>query len=254
MNNLGNQMTGNINRRDLLRVTGGTAIGLTLPGSVFGARQDVEFSGAESRLIELSGIENSYGPSPAAKKAIIDASSNANRYTYAAQLKLVEKIARKEGVSSDHIVLGSGSSEVLLSAGLACCQNDKDTVAADLGYGMVPGYAGRVGGDIHWVPLDNEMRHDLNNMADHVNSNTGMVYICNPNNPTGTLVNGDRLRDFCRSMPKGVVVVVDEAYLEFTDNFDEQTMLDMVKLGHNVIVTRTFSKIHGLAGVRLGYA
>jgi histidinol-phosphate aminotransferase len=242
-----------MNRRELLKVTGSAALGLGLTG-VTGSSAAVAADDPASRLISLSGNENSYGPSPGARQAIASASTRANRYEYSAQLEFVKKLAAKEGVPADHIVLGAGSSEVLCSAGLAFCGHDKDTVAADLGFGMVPGYAERVGGDAAWVPLDDEMRHDLDAMFDHVSANTGMVYICNPNNPTGTLVDGQRLRDFCTSIPAGVVVVVDEAYLEFTDDFDRLTLLDMVKAGHDVVITRTFSKIHGLAGARIGYA
>jgi len=244
-------VTNKINRRDLFKATGAATLGIAFHSITVNAASAAETG---PKLISLSGNENSYGPSPAARDALIDASSRAFRYEYSAQLQFVEKIARKEGVPADHIVLGSGSSEVLCASGLAFCGNDKDAVAADLGFGMVAGYAGRVGGDIHWVPLDAKMRHDLDAMAQRIDSSTGMVYICNPNNPTGTIVDSDRLRDFCASLPSDVITVVDEAYLEFTDNFEELTMLDRVRAGDNVVVTRTFSKIHGLAGARLGYA
>jgi histidinol-phosphate aminotransferase len=244
-------MSNGINRRDLFKITGGAALSLAVAGSAIRSSIADE---AASPLISLSGNENSYGPSPAAREAIANAANRANRYEYSAQLEFVKKLARKEGVPADHIVLGAGSSEVLCASGLAFCRGDRDTVAADLGFSMVPGYADRVGGNIEWVPLDAEMRHDLDAMAQRVSSNTGMVYVCNPNNPTGTLVDGDRLRDFCTSLPPDVIVVIDEAYLEFSDDFDKLTMLDMVKDGQNVVVTRTFSKIHGLAGARIGYA
>lgn len=244
-------MTTSINRRDLFKVTGAAALGMTFSAAT---SRVVSAADGAPKLISLSGNENSYGPSPAAREAVIAASNNANRYEYSAQLEFVKKIARKEGVPADHIVLGTGSSEVLCASGLAFCGSDRDTVAADLGFSMVPGYAGRVGRDIHWVTLDGEMRHDLDAMAQRVDANTGMIYICNPNNPTGTIVDNDRLRDFCTSQPADVITVIDEAYLEFTDNFDDLTLLGMVKAGHNVVVTRTFSKIHGLAGARLGYA
>lgn len=244
-------MSNGINRRELFRIAGGAALGIAASGPAMKLSFADE---AANPLISLSGNENSYGPSPQARDAIVDAAIRANRYEYSAQLRFVDKLAQKEGVPADHIVLGSGSSEVLCASGLAFCRGDKDTIAADLGFNMVPGYAEKVGGKVEWVPLDREMRHDLEAMSQRVTGKTGMVYICNPNNPTGTLVDGESLRDFCTSMPSGVIVVIDEAYLEFTDNFDELTMLDLVKQEHNVVITRTFSKIHGLAGARIGYS
>jgi len=242
----------NINRRDLFKLTGGAAV--TIAASSAGIRSAVAATTANSdQLISLSGNENPYGPSVAAREALTAIQGNANRYGYSAQLEFVRKIAKKEGVTPDHIVLGAGSSEVLCATGLAFCGNDRDTIAADLGFGMVAGYSSTVGGDVDYVPLDDEMRHDLEAMNDRITHRTGLVYIVNPNNPTGTLVDSNKLRDFCASAPDHLAVLVDEAYLEFTDNFDELTMLDMVKKGHNVVVARTFSKIHGLAGARIGY-
>ena len=247
-------MSSSMNRRDLFKFTGGAAVGLALAGA--GLRNRVVATADErpTGLISLSGNENSYGPSPVAREAINAIQSRANRYGYTQQLEFVKKIAEKEGVTPEHIVLGSGSSEVLCAVGLAYCRNGSDTVAADLGFGLVPGYTSAVGGDINWVPLDDEMRHDLEAMDQRITQGTGMVYICNPNNPTGTLADNAKLRDFCASVSKRAVVLVDEAYLEYTDDFNGLTMLGMVKQGHNVVVTRTFSKIHGLAGLRVGYA
>jgi len=241
-----------MNRRDLFKISGSAALGLAFAGTA--TRSGYADTGsAANEIISLSGNENPYGPSPAAREALATVLENANRYGYSAQLEFVKKIAAKEGVPPDHIVLGAGSSEVLCATGLAFCGNNRDTIAADLGFGMVAGYADTVGGDVDYVPLDGEMRHDLDAMEKRITKNTGMVYIVNPNNPTGTLVDTNRLRDFCTSVPDDIAVLVDEAYLEFTDSFDELTMLDMVKRGENVVVARTFSKIHGLAGMRIGY-
>jgi len=241
-----------MNRRDLFKISGSAALGFAFAGTAARpAHADTE--PAADKLISLSGNENPYGPSPAAREALSAIQANANRYGYSAQLEFVRKIAAKEGVPPDHIVLGAGSSEVLCATGLAFCGNGRDTVAADLGFGMVAGYADTVGGDVDYVPLDSEMRHDLDAMEKRITKNTGLVYIVNPNNPTGTLVISSRLRDFCTSAPDDVTILVDEAYLEFSDNFDKLTMLDMVKQGENVVVARTFSKIHGLAGMRIGY-
>jgi histidinol-phosphate aminotransferase len=246
-------MNSKLNRRDLFKLSGGAALGLAIGRAGLQSGIAVAADQDSGGVISLSGNENPYGPSLAAREAANAAQQNLNRYAYSAQLDFVKVIAEKEGVSPDHIVLGAGSSEVLCASGLAFCGAGRDTVAAEPGFVMVGTYAATVGGDVSWVPLDDEKRHDLDAMHQRVTANTGMVYVCNPNNPTGTLVDGDALRDFCTSLPKDVTVLVDEAYLEYSDNFDELTMLDLVKGGHNVVVARTFSKIHGLAGARIGY-
>ncbi len=246
-----------INRRDLFKYSGGAAVGVALAGAAVRsglAADDDAPDAAPSGPIPLSGNENNYGPSPATRQAVSDALIRTNRYGFSQQFELIDKIALKEGVTAEHIVLGSGSSEVLCAAGLAYCRNGGETVAADLGFGLVPGYVANVGGDINWVPLDAEMKHDLKAMDQRVTQNTGVVYICNPNNPTGTLVDNTELRDFCTSVSKRAVVLVDEAYLEYADDFEESSVLDLIKQDHNVVLTRTFSKIHGLAGLRMGYA
>jgi histidinol-phosphate aminotransferase len=243
-------MSTNFNRRDLFKVTGGAALGLAFTG----ANNSLAANNAiQDGPISLSGNENSYGPSPSAREALSDIQGDANRYGYSAQLKFVKALAKKEGVAAEQVILGAGSSEVLCATSLAFCGDDRDIIAAELGFGFVAGFTTNVGGSADYVPLDKEMRHDLDAMYKRIRPNTGLVYIVNPNNPTGTLVNGDQLRDFCSSVPEHVTVLIDEAYLEFTDNFDDLTMLDMVKQNKNVVIARTFSKIHGLAGMRIGY-
>ena len=246
-----------MNRRDLFKFSSGAAVGFALAGSAIRSGFAADGDGADTPIsgpISLSGNENSYGPSPATRQAINEALTRTNRYGYSQQLEFVKQIAENEGVTPEHIVLGSGSSEVLCATGLAYCRNGGQTVAADLGFGLVPGYVTAVGGDITWVPLDSEMKHDLDAMDRRVTQNTSVIYICNPNNPTGTVVNNAKMRDFCTSVSKRAIILVDEAYLEFSDDFDRATTLDLIKQDHNVVLTRTFSKIHGLAGLRIGYA
>jgi histidinol-phosphate aminotransferase len=98
------------------------------------------------------------------------------------------------------------------------------------------------------------LEYDLEAMHARVTTDTKLVYVCNPNNPTGTLIDGNQLRDFCTSLPKDTITLIDEAYIEYSDDFNYASMVDLVRAGENVVVTRTFSKIHGLAGLRVGYA
>jgi len=110
--------------------------------------------------------------------------------------------------------------------------------------------------DCEWaqVPLNQKHKHDLTAMEAKINSGTRMVYVCNPNNPTGTLLDPSALKDFCRKTSQKVPIFVDEAYTEFLEKPEDHTMIPLIKEGHNIIVAKTFSKIHGFAGLRIGYA
>lgn len=240
-----------MNRRELIRLGGVSAASLAFAGG--GARLAI----AERRragIADLSGNENPFGPAPAVAEALHNTIDATNRYGYAQEKELRVQIAEKEGVSVDHIVIGTGSTELLNASTLAYTAPDKHVIVADQSYSAVPAYARNIGREVLSVPLDNELRFDLEAINARANKNTGLVYIVNPNNPTGTVVDSDKLRSFVSSLPAKTMVLVDEAYLEFTENFDHRTMLDLVKKDMNVIVARTFSKIHGLAGMRIGYA
>lgn len=240
-----------ISRRDLIKLGGVSAAGLALASS--GAR----LAFAERKvagIADLSGNENPYGPAPAVAEALRDTIDATNRYGYSQEKELLQQIADKEGVPLDHIVIGTGSTELLNASALAYTSLDKHVITADQSYSAVPAYTRKIGREVVYVPVDDELRYDLDAINLRTTQKTGLVYIVNPNNPTGTVVDSDRLRDFCNSLPAETMVLVDEAYLEFTDDFEHGSMLDLVKKGRNVIVCRTFSKIHGLAGMRIGYS
>src|SRR5690606_2268023 len=114
-------------------------------------------------------------------------------------------------------------------------------------------YAEEMGGHIHMVPVDDQMGHDLEEMEKRITSKTGLVFVCNPNNPTGTLLPADKMRDFCESISHRTMVFADEAYFDYITEPDYPSMVELVKEGANVIVSRTFSKVYGLAGIRIGY-
>lgn len=239
-----------MNRRELIKLGGVSAAGIALAGS------STRFAFAERKspgIANISGNENPFGPAPAVEEALIETVDATNRYGFMQERELRAQIAEKEGVSVDHIVLGTGSTEILTASTLAFSSSDKHVLTANQTYGAVPAYATNIGREVVDVPLDDELKFDLNAMAAKTTKSTGLVYVCNPNNPTGTVVDSDRLRDFIGSLPSESTVLVDEAYLEFTEDFDQRTMLDLVKKDMNVIIARTFSKIHGLAGMRIGY-
>ena len=203
----------------------------------------------------LSLNENPLGPSPAALAAIMAAlaAGKAPRYPYLEVGELSQLIAEREGVSPDSIILSVGSGEILEKLGVHFGLAKKEIVRGDPGYLQLSAAAKTVGGTDVPVPLNARLEHDLSAMASKVGPNTGCVYLANPNNPTGTVVPSGELREFARSVGAKALVVIDEAYLDIADNFASRTCVDLVRDGHNVIVLRTFSKIFGLAGLRVGY-
>lgn len=201
----------------------------------------------------LSGNENSLGPSPLALQAMRDNLERSHYYPFAEQGELVKKIAALEGVPADHIVMGVGSGEVLEIFGIYLGRDKGDVVTASPGYLQMPSAMERMGSKVVAVPVNDKLEHDLDAMAAKVGANTKCVYICNPNNPTGTIVDAAKLKAFCLEVSKKCPVFIDEAYLQCADNFAGNTMVGLVRDGHNVAVARTFSKLYGLAGMRVGY-
>ena len=236
-----------MNRRELLKISGGMVAGLAAASA--GPGLVAQATAASNKNILLSGNENAYGPSPAVVDVLNQSAPDANRYGYGLKLDLVKDIAKKEGVDSAQIILSSGSTEAIFSTMLAYMQNG-EAVTADSTHGLIFRFAPAMGGTVATVPVTSGLEYDLDAIHTRVTSNTKLVYVCNPNNPTGTLIDGNLLRDFCTSLPEDTVVLIDEAYLEYTDDFPRTSMVDLVKAGQNVVVTRTFSKIHGLAGLQ----
>jgi histidinol-phosphate aminotransferase len=204
-------------------------------------------------LVRLNLNENPYGPSPAARKAMAEAFDESHLYRGIPYQELRKLIAEQEDIPPDHIVIGSGSGEILNVAGLIYGRDGGEILAPQPTFEQLQQYATTVGATIHRVPLDDRMNQDLKEMSRRISSKTSLVYICNPNNPTGVLVDGSALRTFCEDASGRTVVYVDEAYHEFVDSPTHRTMVELVREGRNVIVSRTASKIHALAGLRIGF-
>lgn len=204
-------------------------------------------------LVRLSANENPYGPGPAARAAIASAALEACRYDSGDMQRLIEAIAAYEKVDKDRIALGAGSGELLHNLAFSYCERGQ-LVCAWPTFGQIMAFAEKLGCEIRKVPLDANLRHDLPALSAAITPNSSLLYICNPNNPTGTAVDGPSLRDFCAKQAAQTLVVVDEAYLDLVDEGATESMVDLVRSGANVVVLRTFSKIHGLAGLRVGYA
>ncbi len=203
--------------------------------------------------IRLSSNENPFGPSEKVRQAIIDSFDIACRYPYSYSNSLFEAIAKKEGVSTDHIVVTGGSTEGLRITGLTYGIGGGEVITADPTFKALLTYAEKFGAHIHRVPLDDAQTHNLEAMAQRITSATRLIFVCNPNNPTGTLLKADKLKDFCQSASKKAVVFCDEAYIDFVEDPGFESMVQLVRKGENVIVSKTFSKVYGLAGIRIGY-
>ncbi|MBC2838557.1 histidinol-phosphate transaminase [Robiginitalea sp. SC105] len=264
------------NRRDWMRTTALTAGGLGLiPVSGFceTPRAPVRISPAGEALYspffreylpeagynaplaaKLNANENPYGPSALAREALSAASASGNRYAWRELMGLIDEIAGLEGVQPENIITGPGSSDILEKTAMVFFQQGGNVVSADPSYMSLIQVARSCGAEWKPVPLKADWSHDLEAMEAAIDDQTNLVYICNPNNPTGTLTPADALLEFCDRVSDKVPVFVDEAYLGFLEPEAQKSMVSLVARGKNVIVARTFSKIHGMAGLRVGYA
>lgn len=200
----------------------------------------------------LNFNENPYGPSQAVRDAIVQHFNLGCRYPD--DQELVNAIAQKEGVLPENVVVTAGSREGLCAAGLLFGTEGGDIVAADPTFNLLMEYARQWGAYIHRVPLrPDDLQHDLEAMDRRISNQTKLVFVCNPNNPTGSLLPAAQLRDFVAATAKKTVVFCDEAYFDYIQTPNYPSMIELVKQDHNVIVSRTFSKVYGMAGIRLGY-
>ena len=203
--------------------------------------------------IHIDANENPLGPSEAARKAMVDIIPRGGRYLFPMEEELAEIFAKQEGLDAESVVPFAGSSEPLHFTVLAFTSKDKPLVIADPGY-EAPMWAAQIAGaPIIKVPLADpkgEAKHDVKAMLAAA-SNPGVIYICNPNNPTGTCTPHEDIETVVANAPKDTVILIDEAYVHLCD---EPRSLHFVKEGKNVIVLRTFSKLYGMAGIRMGFA
>ncbi|MFZ5747852.1 MAG: pyridoxal phosphate-dependent aminotransferase [Pseudomonadota bacterium] len=249
-------MTISISRRGLF---GAASVGVAA-AAAFPCRADAFIGGAEVPLFGpapgialLSRNENPYGPSPKAVAAIGEWAGKGCYYADAGSRKLTEMIAERFGLTTDHVAIGSGSTEVLSAAAMAWAGKGA-ILCPELFWDTTVLYAAKKGAKVKRVALGADLGVDLDAMAAAVTDDVGLVHICNPNNPTGMVLDGDALRAFVRKVSPKATVLIDEAYMELTDKPDYSSVASLVNEGLNVVVTRTFSKIYGMAGLRVGYA
>ncbi len=243
-----------ISRRDWLRGTALAALGLGLGPRLRLGAQELDRPPPEGRHINLAGNENPFGPAPAVVQAILRAAPQSSRYPFREEYVLKELLAQNEGVTIDHIVLGNGCDELLALAAAAFLGPGSSLIAADPTYFQITDYADKLGAEIRRIEhrLDT-LQHDLPAMAAAVDGTTRLVYVCNPDNPSGTILPSDVVAAFCREVAPRAPVFVDEVYLDLQDDPVAQTQVALVKQGLPIIVGRSFSKLHGLAGHRIGY-
>jgi histidinol-phosphate aminotransferase len=225
---------------------GGGAIAPALPASILDP--------GPGDTLRLNSNENPLGLSPAARRAIVDGLSEANRYPRDSRERLVAALSELHGVKPENIVLGNGSTEILQMSVQALATPDSRLILADPTFEDVPWYALPFPYELVRVPLDGRFAHDFERMRRATSSAAvpSLVYVCNPNNPTGTLTPSAELDEWIAAAPETVYFLVDEAYFEYCEDRDYWSCVKWIDRP-NVIVARSFSKIYGMAGIRLGY-
>jgi histidinol-phosphate aminotransferase len=209
---------------------------------------------SEGPIAKLASNESPYPPVPEVLEAVTRAMAGANRYPDPTNSALRTRLSDRHGVPAGRIAIGNGSCDSLLSAGDALLEPGAELVYAWPSFSVYPHLAAASGARALEVPLDAEHRHDLAAMREEITVATRLVIVCNPNNPTSTALPLDEIADFVADVPRHVCVILDEAYCEFSVLQDPDESIDLLARHPNLVLLRTFSKIYGLCGLRVGYA
>ena len=243
-----------VNRRDWLKQNSlaALAFGFTLP-SMANEEGILRNFGADKGLINLGSNENPYGISPKAREAIMGMLSEANRYQFnvSSLQDFKKELAGYYHVGSDQLLVTAGSGDALNM--LARHFSKGNLVTATPTFGILPNTAKKIGTKVVEIPLTADKVHDLPALLQAIDPETQLVYICNPANPSTTIVPVDALKNFCTEASKKAVVIIDEAYIDFLNPPDNESMIGLIDKNPNIIVVRTFSKIHAMAGLRIGF-
>lgn len=207
---------------------------------------------SSANIVRLSSNENPYGPSPAALKAMTDGFGLAWRYPDEHADTLAEELARSHSVPVEQVLLGDGSGEILKLCAAAFTGRDKKMVVANPTFEAIARHATVANAEVVKVDLTPDYSHDLKKMLAAANG-AGLVYICNPNNPTASITHKNEISEFLAKLSPATIVLVDEAYHHYVESDDYESVVPLVKQHPNLIVARTFSKIYGMAGLRCGY-
>lgn len=204
-------------------------------------------------LVKMSSNESPFSPHPAVAEVITAAGRDANRYPDPSGAAFRQALAETYDMALEQVVLGNGSCEILLAGAQVLLQPGDELLYAWPSFSMYPHLAAMTGATPVEVSLTADHRHDLPAMREAITDRTKMILICNPNNPTGTFVDHDLVADFVNDVPSDICVVIDEAYIEFVEGAERDGLLPLAIERDNVVITRTFAKIYGLAGLRVGY-
>ncbi len=267
-----------ISRRRFTQLLGASAAAAAVarPGLAFPtSRVPARGWRAATAVVRLNSNENPYGPSPMAVEAMAEAFNLAWRYPDEHADQLIESLAKVNGVDQNQILLGDGSGEILklcaaaftgpMANGISAQALAKPTrgnamtfvpgrgklIVADPTFEAILNHARINGAEVMKLPLTSSFSHDLPKML--AAANEGLIYICNPNNPTASLTPKNELREFINRVPQSTIILVDEAYFHYADSPDFESVIPLIKAHPNLIVARTFSKIYGMAGLRCGY-
>lgn len=241
----------NLSRRAFARVAGAGAAAAVLPPLAL-VKPLFAAPSPKSDIVRLSANENPYGPSSAAIEAMREAFAQAWRYPDETQDALIEMIAKSHSVAHDQVLLGDGSSEILKLAATSFTGPSRKLVMASPTFEAIGNYARTSGAEVVSVPLDATYGHDVAKMGGVAGA--GLIYICNPNNPTGSITPRGAVRGLVTNAPASTAILVDEAYHHYAASSDYESVIPLIASRPNLIVARTFSKIYGMAGLRCGYA
>ena len=245
----------NLNRRSWLKAFTATGTGALLlsPSDILKAmpKEVEEFDNGQ--MVRLSSNENPYSPSDAMKEAMRNMHGQLCRYPNS-HFKTLEKIiAEREGVDPATVVVTSGSREGLKAVGLMHALSGGEILTCLPTYKALLTQAEYYGANIRAVPLKEDLSYNLEGLEENINPDTKLIFVCNPNNPTGTLLDSAKLEAFCRKASEQVPVFVDEVYYDYIEEEGYPSMKHLIAEGKNIIISRTFSKVYGLAGIRVGF-
>jgi histidinol-phosphate aminotransferase len=241
-----------LTRRNFVASSIGLGLSPAIPASA--RTRPVEATALAREPLRLHRNESPYGLSPGASDALREAvESKSPRYPIEEPIALAEAIAKRYGVQKENVLLGCGSIEILKMATETFCNSSRAAVVAEPTYEAVAGFCPFVRARAVKIKLNADHKHDLRRML-QASAGAGMIFFCNPSNPAGTFVDKRATERFVRKLPRGVVLLSDEAYLDYVDDPDYESCLRYVKEGLPVVISRTFSKIYGMAGIRVGYA
>jgi histidinol-phosphate aminotransferase len=241
-----------MNRRQLLKQGAFAAAAFAFTRDAFSREAEkIMSTNGFAGFIKLSSNENPHGPSPMGRKAMMAAVNGSNRYQWEATAQLREKIASQFSLTKEHVTIGAGSSELLGVISLFAALQKGNAVSPDPIFRLWMPAARKIGLPIKLVPLTADKVTDLQRIKDSIDSSTKMIYLCNPANPTGTITPAAELESFIKEVAPKAIILLDEAYTEFSD---EPSMAKWVNDFPNLIIAKTFSKIYGMAGARVGFA